>query len=86
METKLKCKLGLRRSLLTSAKVITKIAGVIPTKLDFEMNLRSLMAMARKMKITNLEKNMLNLHRLPTIPNQERLLKARKAPSLISKT
>ena len=50
------------------------------------MNLLSLMAMAKMMKITNLEKNMLNLRHLPRILNQERLLKARKAPSLRSKT
>ena len=50
------------------------------------MNLLSLMAMAKMMKITNLEKNMLNLRRLPRILNQERLLKARQAPSLRSKT
>ena len=86
METKLKCKLGLVRSLLTIAKVITKSGGVIPTKLDFEMNFLSSMAMAKRMKITNLEKNMLNLRLLPRIPNQIRLLKARKAPSLRSKT
>jgi hypothetical protein len=40
------------------------------------MNLLSLMAMAKMMKITNLEKNMLNLRLLLTIPNQARLLKA----------
>ncbi len=86
METKLKWKLGLVRSLPTSVKVITKSGGVILTKTNFEMNLRSLMAMSRTMKITNLEKNMLNLRHLPRIPNQERLLKARQAPSLRSKT
>jgi hypothetical protein len=86
METKLKWKLGLVRSLLTSETVLTKSGGVILTKTNFEMNLLSLMAMAKMMKITNLEKNMLNLRRLPRILNQARLLKARKAPSLRSKT
>ena len=86
METKLKWKLGLVRSLLTSETVLTKSGGVILTKTNFEMNLLSLMAMAKMMKITNLEKNMLNLRRLPRILNQERLLKARLAPSLRSKT
>ena len=62
---------------------ITKSGGVIPTKLDFEMNLRSLMAMAKMMKITNLEKNMLNLRHLPRILNQEVLLKARQAPRFV---
>ena len=86
METKLKWKLGLVRSLLTSETVLTKSGGVILTKTNFEMNLLSLMAMAKMMKITNLEKNMLNLRHLPRIPNQKRLLKARQAPSLRSKT
>jgi len=86
METKLKWKLGLVRSLLTSETVLTKSGRVILTKTNFEMNLLSLMAMAKMMKITNLEKNMLNLRRLPRILNQARLLKARKAPSLRSKT
>ena len=56
--------------------VLTKSGGVILTKTNFEMNLLSLMAMAKMMKITNLEKNMLNLRLLLTIPNQARLLKA----------
>ena len=86
METKLKWKLGLIRSLPTSETVLTKSGGVILTKTNFEMNLLSLMAMAKMMKITNLHKNMLNLRHLPRIPNQVRLLKARKAPSLRSKT
>ena len=86
METKLKWKLGLVRSLLTSETVLTKSGGVILTKTNFEMNLLSLMAMAKMMKITNLEKNMLNLRRLPRILNQARLLKARKAFLLRSKT
>jgi hypothetical protein len=76
MRTKLKWKLGLVRSLLTSETVLTKSGGVILTKTNFEMNLLSLMAMAKMMKITNLEKNMLNLRLLLTIPNQARLLKA----------
>ena len=86
MEKKLKWKLGLVKSLHTSETVLTKSGGVILTKLNFEMNLLSLMAMAKMIKITNLEKNMLNLRHLPRILNQERLLKARKAPSLRSKT
>ena len=86
METKLKWKLGLVRSLLTSETVLTKSGGVILTKTNFEMNLLSLMAMAKMMKITNLEKNMLNLRLLLTIPNQARLLKAWKARNLRSKT
>jgi hypothetical protein len=45
-----------------------------------------LMAMAKMMKIINLQKIMLNLRRLQRIPNQERLLKARKALSLRKKT
>ena len=86
METKLKWKLGLVRSLLTSETVLTKSGGVILTKTNFEMNLLSLMAMAKMMKITNLIKNNFNLHRPLRIPNQVRLLKARKAPNLTSKT
>jgi hypothetical protein len=81
METKLKWKLGLVRSLLTSETVLTKSGGVILTKTNFEMNLLSLMAMAKMMKITKLEKNMLNLCLHPRILNQERLRKQEKLPA-----
>ena len=79
METKLKWKLGLVRSLRKSETVLTKSGGVILTKKNFEINLLSLMATAKMMKITNLEKNMLNLRRLSRI--RKGFLKQEKLPA-----
>ncbi len=39
----------LEKIIVKSAKVLTKSGGIILTKINFEMNLRSLMAMASKM-------------------------------------
>ena len=65
---------------------LTKHGGIIPTKLDFKLNSRRLMAMVKTMEITNLHQIMLMVYRPPTSPNQARLHKASQAPNLSTKT